>query len=81
MAVEELDSESLRRLRWQCRRGLLELDLLFTRFLDDRYDLLSESDQSAFHELLRQPDHSILAWLQGQEPAPDAFQNILKKLK
>jgi antitoxin CptB len=81
MMVEEVDSESRRRLRWQCRRGLLELDLLFSRFLDDRYDLLSELEQSTFRELLRQPDHSILAWLQGQETAPDELQNILKKLK
>ena len=80
ISAEAMETESHRRLRWQCRRGLLELDLLFMRFVDDRYGLLSESEQSAFHRLLRHPDHSILAWLQGQETPPNDLQNILKKI-
>lgn len=81
MIVAETESESRRRLRWQCRRGLLELDLLFTRFVDERYGRLSEDGQSAFQKLLAQPDHNILAWLQGQESPPDELRTILNKIK
>ena len=81
MISEKTASESRRRLRWQCRRGLLELDLLFARFLDERYDCLNEKEQAAFQQLLAQPDHSLLAWLQEQELPPPELQNILTKLK
>ena len=80
MNVDVMQSEPYRRLRWQCRRGLLELDLLFTRFLDERYAQLNDSEREAFQELLKQPDHSLLAWMQGNELAPSGLQNILRKV-
>jgi antitoxin CptB len=35
-AERRIADEELRRLKWRCRRGLLECDLLITRFFDDR---------------------------------------------
>lgn len=64
-------NEDLRRLRWQCRRGLLELDLVFGRFLAEHYLKLSADEQAAFRRLLRQPDPTVLSWLQGQSPPED----------
>lgn len=60
----------LSRLKWRCRRGLLELDLLFNRFVDDRYLSLDADMQQAFWSLLNETDHSILAWIQGTESCP-----------
>jgi antitoxin CptB len=61
-----------RRLRWQCRRGLLELDLLLLRFLEERYPGQPAEQQDAFRRLLAQPDQALLGWIQGQqEPPPD----------
>ena len=31
-----------RRLKWACRRGMLELDVLFEPFVEQAYDELSE---------------------------------------
>ncbi|MFZ1712954.1 MAG: succinate dehydrogenase assembly factor 2, partial [Nitrosomonas sp.] len=31
------------RIRWRCRRGMLELDIVLQRFLDNQYARLSES--------------------------------------
>lgn len=73
-------SEQLRRLRWQCRRGLLELDLLFLRFLDERYMNLSAIDQHAFQKLLEQSDTQLLGWIQQQHTPPDELKNIIRKI-
>jgi len=60
---------------------MLELDLLFVRFLDERYGKLTGQEQVAFQELLRQPDQNLLAWLQGQETPPHEIRNIIKIIK
>lgn len=72
--------ETLRRLRWQCRRGLLELDLLFARFLEQHYSALTAEEQGAFHRLLEQPDQALLAWLQGRLEPPLDLKNIIDKV-
>jgi len=62
---------SVDRLRWQCRRGMLELDLLLEAFLDAGYDGLDEPDKKAFVDLLGQPDQLLLDWLIGHARPED----------
>jgi antitoxin CptB len=76
--VSDLEDETLRRLRWQCRRGLLELDLWFMRFLEQHYSSLSTEEQDAFQRLLEQPDQTLLAWLQGQQDPPPDLKSIIE---
>jgi antitoxin CptB len=78
--VSDVQDETLRRLRWQCRRGLLELDLLFVRFLEQHYSALNETEQGAFQRLLEQPDQTLLAWLQGQQEPPSDLKMIIDKV-
>jgi len=73
-------ASELPRLRWQCRRGLLELDLLLSRFLEARYPELSAAEQHQFRRLLEYPDPTLLAWIQGQEPPPDSLKNLMNKI-
>lgn len=61
----------LARLRWRCRRGLLELDVLFNHFLDRRYGELEATERVAFDRLLDRPDQQLLAWFYGQQPPDD----------
>ncbi len=69
------------RLRWRCRRGLLELDLLLGRFLDERYDELAERERRAFELALEVSDQTLLGWLSGTEqPADEAIRNIVRKI-
>jgi antitoxin CptB len=70
----------LQRLRWQCRRGLLELDLLFVRFLEERYPELNSAQQGDFRRLLEFPDPMLLAWMQGQEQPPEYLKNIVSNI-
>jgi antitoxin CptB len=61
-----------RRLRWRARRGLLENDLLLTRFLDRREASLSDADVAGLDRLLEQPDNELLDLiLRRTEPAGD----------
>jgi antitoxin CptB len=47
------------RLRWRCRRGLLELDIILQRFLDQYYGQLDESQLKTFETLLSLPDNEL----------------------
>jgi len=56
-------------IRWRCRRGLLELDLLLRAFVDQHFQHLSHDDQEAFGRLLELPDPILLDILvNGAEP-------------
>ena len=48
------------RLRWRSRRGLLENDIVLTRFLDKNLDVMSEPDVQGFDELLELTDNDLL---------------------
>lgn len=54
------------RLRWRCRRGLLELDLILLRFLEREYPVLSPAEQAQFAELIALDDDRLLALIQGR---------------
>lgn len=78
-AVHEND---LARLRWRCRRGLLELDLVFNDFVDRRYQSLDPQLQQAFWDLLEEGDNSILAWLHGTDSCDhNNLKKIIKKIR
>jgi len=67
----------LARLRWRCRRGLLELDLLLQRFVDACYAGLTTTERLTFDRLLTLPDADLLVLLQGDGAASDAELNRL----
>ena len=60
------------RLRWRCRRGMKELDLLLTRFLDEEYAAAAPAQQAAFQQLLEAQDPLLQAYFLGREAPPDA---------
>jgi antitoxin CptB len=51
---------TLRRLRWRARRGLLENDLVLTRFLDRHAAALAPGAVEALAALLELPDQELL---------------------
>jgi len=66
---------------WRCRRGIKELDVLFTRFVENDYDGLSAADNAAFHRLLKYEDPIILRCVLGQEDVEDPeVHAIIKKM-
>lgn len=59
------------RVRWQCRRALLELDLVFARFLDNEFDRLSDGQLADLEDLLRCDDYELWAMVNGSAPCRD----------
>lgn len=59
----------LPRLRWKCRRGMLELDLLLERFIEHGYSRLSAEQKEAFEELLKMQDQDLQELFMRQKQA------------
>jgi antitoxin CptB len=66
-----VSEEELRRLRWQCRRGMLELDHLLARFLDLGYPDLDPNGRRAFVALLGHQDQDLSDWFMGRRIPDD----------
>ena len=65
-----VDARWFARLRWRCRRGMLENDLILERFLDARADALSAAEIAALDLLLDYSDNDLWDILSGRmEPA------------
>ncbi|MCF2856280.1 succinate dehydrogenase assembly factor 2 [Pseudoalteromonas sp. SMS1] len=58
------------RIKWACRRGMLELDVLLEPFVEDAYDQLSDEDKMVFQRLLEVEDPDLFAWFMGHEKCP-----------
>lgn len=72
MQLSAEDEVELRRLRWKCRRGMRELDQLFSRYLDREWRQASLDDRAVFLRLLGCEDDKLWHWFMGNEIAPDA---------
>jgi len=65
------------RLRWRCRRGMREMDLLLNDFLDRAYADLDGAGQALFARLLELPDPHLHALLSGRERHPEPAMQAL----
>jgi len=59
------------RLRWRCRRGMRELDVLFERVLAQLMPVASAAERRAFEELLSLPDPLLAGYFLGAESPPE----------
>jgi antitoxin CptB len=55
-----LDERALSKLRWRCRRGLLENDLFIARFFDRFDQALNVRQANALGELMDLSDNDLL---------------------
>lgn len=77
-----MDTIIPKRLRWSCRRGMLELDVLLGNFLEEAYLQASDRDQKNFVSLLDCTDQELFMWLTGKEtPAEPALIDITGKIR
>ena len=73
-----MDALARNRLRWQCRRGLLELDLLLERFIP----VLRDEDVQPLHALLDLPDNDLLDIIMGRSESYDRrFEQTVARLR
>jgi succinate dehydrogenase flavin-adding protein (antitoxin of CptAB toxin-antitoxin module) len=76
-----MDAREAERLKWRSRRGLLELDLILTRFWA-RGGAACEAEAQALAALLDLPDNDLLDLLMGRATLHDpALAPIVERLK
>ena len=64
-------------LRWQCRRGMRELDQLLVAYLDDFYEGASDADKEAFQALLALPDPQLVGYLLNNQTPDPSLQRVV----
>ena len=70
------------RLLWASRRGMLELDLILTPFVENVYDTLSKDDQLRFEVLLECEDQTLFMWfMQRENPSDPNMARIIKTIR
>jgi antitoxin CptB len=74
--------ERLNRIRWRCRRGMLENDLVLARFLDVRGALLTDDEVAMLDRLLDFPDNELWDLIAGRrEPQDESVAPLLVQLR
>ena len=70
------------RLRWRCRRGMRELDVLLLSFFDASFDALGSAEKARFGALLELPDPDLRAYLiAGHDSDDDALDALLDRIR
>jgi antitoxin CptB len=70
------------RLRWRCRRGMKELDLLLVRYLEQQYPAASSADREAFARILDLQDPELFGYLVGRDSPSDAgLRHVLARIR
>ena len=59
------------KIRWKCRRGMLELDMIFEKFFHEKFNCLSDEEKALFDRFLDHPDPQLYDWLLGHERPED----------
>jgi antitoxin CptB len=69
------------KLRWRCRRGMKELDLLLTRYVDEHYRQAAAAEQAAFRRLLELQDPVINDYVLGRDaPGEPDLRSLIARL-
>ncbi|TBR37761.1 hypothetical protein CBF23_013790 [Marinomonas agarivorans] len=70
MYLEE-EVTDFKRLKWHCRRGMLELDLLLEPFLEEEFEKLEAADKKRFYQLIQVEDQDMFLWFMQKEVPKD----------
>ena len=81
-ATAVAESSARGRLRWRCRRGMKELDVLLERFVQQLLPRASVADCRAFAEVLDLPDPLLAGYLLGDEvPAEPHLAQAIGRMR
>ncbi|MCD9046041.1 MULTISPECIES: succinate dehydrogenase assembly factor 2 [unclassified Luteimonas] len=76
------DDAELKRLRWRCRRGMRELDVLFNAYLDRAWPTASDAERGVFLQLMDCEDDRLWRWFMGYEDVPDAsLRGLVERMR
>ncbi len=76
----DADPRELGKLRWRCRRGMKELDVLLSRYVDERFCGASNAERAAFRQLLDTQDTVLYAYCMGLERPPPGLAALIERI-
>ena len=76
-----MNSNLYKKAYFLSRRGLQELDLVFTPFVEVRFSKLNQEDKVSFLELLENNDMDLMDWIINEKLTPREFNNIVIQVK
>ncbi len=69
------------RLRWQCRRGMKELDALMVGYLENHYPNVDPEEKAAFERVLRLSDPELIGYLlKGEQPEDPGVAAVIRRI-
>jgi antitoxin CptB len=78
VTAEPAAEVNLARLRWRCRRGMRELDVMLTRYLDRVWPTAPAAERAAFMQLVELQDPDLFGYLVGRTiPAEDEQRAVI----
>jgi antitoxin CptB len=78
----DLVGPDLARLRWHCRRGMRELDVMLTRYLDRVWATASSAERDAFVQLVELQDPELFGYLVGRTtPAEESQRAVIARIR
>ena len=69
------------RLRWRCRRGARELDIVLERYVDDQMRDASEGDYASFERMLELPDPLLYEFLILGRSPPRHLEDLVERVR
>jgi len=73
-------TQELGKLRWRCRRGMKELDVLLARYVDECFCSASNQEQDAFRRLLETKDTVLYGYCLGSVRPPLEFATLIERI-
>jgi antitoxin CptB len=68
-------------LRWQCRRGMRELDQLLSAYVEHCYQMASDAEKASFRELLALPDPELARYLLNGQVAHGVAARVIARIR
>jgi len=68
-------------VKWKCRKGLRELDILLSRYFQEKYSNLTDEEKLVFLEFIELDTYEILDMLTNKSSNDVKYKNILLVLK
>ena len=70
------------KLRWRCRRGMKELDVLLLRFLEREYPQASPADRQAFARIIELQDPELFGYLVTRTVVADpSLSHVIARIR
>lgn len=68
-------------VKWKCRKGLRELDILLSKYFEEKYPYLTDEEKLVFLEFIELDTYAILDMLTNKATDDVKYKNILLALK